>query len=106
MKTLLAVLLESFRTELLQLSRARLFVALTIVLAVTFLFLVSLFGLTGSRAPTAIINEDQGPYARDFIAQLASTHHSFDLRPMDEASAIAALHTGSLVAIITIPKDL
>ena len=105
MKTLLAVLLESFRTELLQLSRARLFVALTIVLAVTFLFLVSLFGLTGSRAPTAIINEDQGPYARDFIAQLASTHHSFDLRPMDEASAIAALHTGSLVAIITIPKD-
>jgi ABC-2 type transport system permease protein len=105
MKALLLVLVESFRAELLQLSRARLFVALTIVLATTFLFLVSLFGLTGSRAPAAIINEDQGPYARAFIAQLANTHHSFDLRPMDEASAEAALHTGSLVAIITIPKN-
>ncbi len=104
MKTLLSVLLESFRAELLQLSRARLFVALTTILAVTFLFLVSLFGLTGSRAPTAIVNEDQGPYARAFIAQLADTQHSFDLRPMDEASAMVALHTGSLVAMITIPR--
>ena len=105
MKTLFAVLWGSFQAELLQLTRARLFVALTIVQAITFLFLVSLFGLTGSRAPAAIITEDQGPYARAFIAQLAAAHHSFDLRLMDEASAEAALQTGGLVAIITIPKN-
>ncbi|HYA99109.1 MAG TPA: ABC transporter permease [Ktedonobacteraceae bacterium] len=101
----LVVLLGSFRAELLQIFRSRLFVALTAVLAVTFLFLVSLFGLTGSRAPTAIVTEDHGTYAREFIAQLAETHHSFDIRPMDQASALAALHSGKLVAIITLPQD-
>lgn len=105
MNALLSVLLGSFRAELLQLARSRLFVALTIIQAVTFLFLVSLFGLTGSRAPTAIVTEDHGPYASKFIAQLAAAHHSFDLRSMDEASALAALHSGSLVAMITLPKN-
>jgi ABC-2 type transport system permease protein len=105
MNAQLSVLLGSFRAELLQVVRARMFIALTMIQAVTFLFLVSLFGLTGSRAPTAIITEDQGLYAREFIAQLAATHHSFDLRSMDQASAVAGLHRGSLVAIITLPKD-
>ena len=105
MKNLLSVLLGSFRSELLQLARARLFVALTVILAITFLFLVSLFGLTGSRAPTAIILEDHGPYAREFVEQLAAAHHSFDLRQMDQASALDALHRGELVAIITLPEN-
>jgi len=105
MNALLSVLIGSFRAEPLQLVRARLLVALTIILAVTFLFLVSLFGLTGSRAPTAIVTEDHGTYAREFVAQLANTHHSFDLRPMDQATALAALHRGELVAIITLPAN-
>ncbi|HEY4033385.1 MAG TPA: ABC transporter permease [Ktedonobacteraceae bacterium] len=105
MNALLSVLQGSFRAELIQLIRARLFVALTIIQAVTFLFLVSLFGLTGSRAPTAITTLDHGSYAREFIAQLAAAHHSFDLRSMDEASAVADLHRGSLVAIITLPSN-
>jgi ABC-2 type transport system permease protein len=105
MNAVLSVLSGSFRAELLHLLRARLFVALTIIQAVTFLFLVSLFGLTGSRAPTALVTQDKGPYALAFIAQLASTYHSFDLRPMDAASALAALHRGSLVAIITLPNN-
>jgi hypothetical protein len=77
MNALLTTLLGGFQAEVTHLSRSRLFVALTVIQAVTFLFLVSLFGLTGSRAPTAIISEDQGSYARAFIAQLASAHHSF-----------------------------
>jgi ABC-2 type transport system permease protein len=104
-KRVFSVLAGSFRAELLHLLRARLFVALTIIQAVTFLFLVSLFGLTGSRAPTALVTQDNGPYAQEFIAQLATTYHSFDLRPMDASAALAALHRGSLVAIITIPKN-
>lgn len=105
MNVQLSVLTGSFRAEMLHLVRSRLFVVLTIIQAVTFLFLVSLFGLTGSRAPTAVVSQDQGPYARAFIAQLASTYHSFDLRPMDEATALAALRRGNLVAIITIPSN-
>ena len=105
MNALFSVLAGSFRAELLHLLRARLFVALTIIQAVTFLFLVSLFGLTGSRAPTALVTQDHGPYAQEFITQLASTYHSFDLRPMDASVAFAELQRGSLVAIITIPAN-
>jgi ABC-2 type transport system permease protein len=76
-----------------------------VVQAVTFLFLVSLFGLTGSRAPTAIIAEDRGPYGKAFIAQLAAAHHSLDLRFMKQAEAEAALQRGDVVAILTIPAD-
>jgi ABC-2 type transport system permease protein len=101
----LAALIGGFRAEFVQLLRSRLFVALTVIQAVTFLFLVSLFGMTGSFAPTAIIVEDKGPYAKEFIAQLEAAHHSFDLRVMDQASAQAVLNRGDLVAIITIPKD-
>jgi ABC-2 type transport system permease protein len=105
MKALFSVLAGSFRAEILHLMRSRLFVALTIIQAITFLFLVSLFGLTGSRAPTAIVTEDEGHYAKAFIKQLASTYNSFDLRAMDASTALAALHRGSLVAVITIPGD-
>lgn len=36
---------------------------------------------------------------------LLSVLLSFDLRPMDQASAIAALQRGELVAIITLPEE-
>lgn len=94
-----------FRAECLSLGRSPLFVVLTTLQAVTFLFLVSLFGLTGSRAPTALVSEDDGKYAALFVAKLAAAHHSFALRPMDQRSAAAALKRGDLAAVITIPKD-
>ncbi len=42
---------------------------------------------------------------RHLSRSLPPPNNSFDLRPMDESSALAALHRGSLVAIITVPKD-
>jgi ABC-2 type transport system permease protein len=105
LKALLTAIAGGFLAEISHLTRSRLFVALTVIQAVTFLFLVSLFGLTGSYAPTAIIAEDQGPYAHMLITQLTEAHHSFALRQMDPAAAQAALHKGDLVAIITIPKN-
>ena len=86
-----------------QLARARLLIALTMVEALTFLVLVSLFALTGSRAPTAIINNDHGPLATSFIAHLNAAHHSFRLIPMTEKQARSRLSDGDLVASITIP---
>jgi ABC-type multidrug transport system permease subunit len=87
-----------------QLTRSPLLLALTIVQALSFLLLVSLFGLTGSRAPVALIDRDGGAYARHFIGDLQRAHHSFDLRPMSDSQANAALAQGHLVASITIPR--
>ena len=94
-----------FRAEALQLGRAQLLVTLTVVQAVTFLFLVSLFGLTGSRAPTALVMLDSGDYARQFVRNLENAHHSFALKLMTETEAQAALKRGAIVAIITVPAD-
>ncbi len=105
MKAELRALAGGFRAEALFLKRARLFVALTLIQAVTFLFLVSLFGLTGSRAPTALVSDDNGSYAKMFVANLEAAHHSFALRPMAKAAAMEALHRGALVAVIEIPPD-
>ena len=104
MRPALAVVLAGFRAELAQLRRSRLLVVLTLVQAVTFLLMVSVFGLTGSRAPTALVDQDGGVYAKRFTADLAAAHHSFALRPMDMASAQNAVARGELVAMIVIPS--
>jgi len=104
MKETMAALYGAFRAELLQMGRSRALVALAMIQAITFLLLISLFGLTGSMAPTALINNDTGPYSKIFIQTLQNAHHSFDLRTLDLKTATAQLERGRLVAIITIPK--
>jgi ABC-2 type transport system permease protein len=95
--------LTSAHLEFRQLRQSRLLVVLTVAEAITFLVLVSLFGLTGSRAPTGLVNEDGGPLAASLIAHLRAAHHSFDLRPMSASAAQHQLRDGQLVAAITIP---
>ena len=70
MNRTLSAILGAARAELIQMARSRLLVVLTVVQSVTFLLLVSIFGLTGARAPTALVDEDRGPYARIFVANL------------------------------------
>lgn len=103
MNAALVAMRGACRAEFLHLRRSRLLIALTVIQAITFLLLVSLFGLTGSRAPTALIDEDHGLYAQKFVKILAQTHHSFALHVMDQAAATTALQHGRLVAIIVIP---
>lgn len=105
MKATFVALFAACRAEFIHLARSPLLIALTVIQAITFLFLVSLFGLTGSRAPTALIDEDHGPDAQIFVHILAQTHHSFALQVMDQAAATIALQHGKLVAIIIIPPD-
>ena len=97
--------LATARLDFQQFNRSRVVVVLAILEALTFLVLVSLFGLTGSRAPTAIVNLDRGPLGRSFVAQLEAAHHSFDLRPMSSTEAEQQIRDGNLVAVITIPKN-
>jgi hypothetical protein len=93
------------RAELQQLNRSRVLVGLVFVEAITFLVLVSLFGLTGSRAPTALIQLDRGPLAQSFVRQLEEAHNSFSLRPMTAARAKQEIAQGEIVASVTIPRD-
>ena len=90
--------------EFIQLRRSPLLVALTVVQAVTFLFLVSLFGMTGARAPTALVDYDLGGRAQAFIQDLKQAHHSFTIKPMSENQARDALEHGNLVSMIVIPR--
>ena len=104
MTTMFRILYSAARAELLHLSHSPLFVVLAVVQAVTLIFLVSLFGITGAMAPTALIDEEGGPYAQQFIRNLQAAHHLFALHfHMTAEEANNALQHGQLVAIITIP---
>jgi ABC-2 type transport system permease protein len=101
--SVLSLLRASATLELAQLHGNRAFVALTGLAAVSFLVMVSLFGLTGAYAPVALIDLDGGPYAHRFVDALLGAHHSFALQHMRLDQAEAALLSGRLVGIITIP---
>ena len=98
-----SLLRASAALEAAQLARNRTFIALTALAAVSFLVMVSLFGLTGSFAPVALIDEDGGTLAREFVQSLDRAHHSFALKFMSKKAAVAALGSGRLVGIITLP---
>jgi ABC-2 type transport system permease protein len=89
--------------EVAQLLQNRAFVALTALAAVSFLAMVSLFGLTGAYAPVALIDHDGGPYAKTLVEALNGAHHSFALKHMSAGDAVQALRSGGLIGIITIP---
>jgi len=91
------------RAEALQLRRSPLVVGLACVQAITFLVLVSLFGLTGSRAPTGLVDLDHSALAEHLVADISAAHHSFGLHRMDGRTADAELRRGNLAAVITIP---
>ena len=80
-----------FRAEIQQLRRSRLLIGLTIAEAVTFLMLVSIFGLTGNHVPTAVVNRDGGKLARQWAQTMSSTYSTYGVRYMDARSAEQAL---------------
>ena len=92
------------RLQTQQFMKGPLLIVLTVVEALTFLALVSLFGLTGSKAPTALVVNDHSPLTVSFVQDLAKDHDSFRLEPTTLAIAKQRLAAGSVVDILTIPK--
>jgi ABC-type transport system involved in multi-copper enzyme maturation permease subunit len=92
------------RLQTQQFMKGPLLIVLTVVEALTFLALVSLFGLTGSKAPTALVVNDHSPLTASFVQDLAKDHDSFRLEPTTLAIAKQRLAAGSVVDILTIPK--
>jgi len=104
MKSALIAFFSGAKAEFIQLKRSPFLIILTIIQAITFIFLVNFFGTTGAFAPTALVDYDKGVYSKKFIQNLQDAHHSFDLKFMDTKSATDAINKGNVVAIITIPK--
>src|SRR3954466_10879096 len=94
-----------FRHELAQMLRSQLLIVLTVLEAITFLVLVSLFGLTGARAPTALVDLDGGPMATSFTPRLNGARPWFRLKPMTFEQGQEGISHGDIAAIITIPKN-
>src|SRR5215472_714919 len=77
---------------------------LGVILPVNFLILMSLFALSGSQAPTAVVMQDRGPYARAFYDAMAHAH-SFRLQTTRAQQAEGLIQAGKIVAVVTIPAD-
>jgi len=93
-----------FRAEIQQIRRSRLLIVLTIAEAVTFLVLVSIFGLTGNHVPTAVVDRDGGKLSHQWAQEMAATYHTYGIRYMDARSAQEALSEGDVAAILWIPR--
>jgi ABC-type transport system involved in multi-copper enzyme maturation permease subunit len=103
MRPALTALGGGFRAEIQQLRRSRLLIVLTIAEAVTFLVLVSIFGLTANHVPTAVVDRDGGKLAHQWAQAMSATYHTYGVRYMDASSAGQALARGDVAAILWIP---
>jgi ABC-2 type transport system permease protein len=74
----------------------------SVTLPVNYLIMMSLFVLAGSHAPTDVVMNDHGPYARQFVTAMRQAH-SFRLDVVTAATARAQMRQGTLVAVVTIP---
>jgi len=80
----------------------RAFMITSIIIPINFLLLFLLFALTGGQAPTAIVLEDKGPYAQQFLSAMEHSH-SFIIQQTTNADAQNLMKKGQIVAIVTVP---
>ena len=97
------VLLAAMRLEAQQLLREKAYVLLTVIASLGFLALVSMFGLTASDVPMALVIDDKGPYTRPFVEALVEVPHAFRLARMTQDEAQGLIARGDLVGVIRIP---
>ncbi|MGI8562151.1 MAG: ABC transporter permease [Candidatus Dormibacter sp.] len=80
----------------------RVFLVIGVIIPVNFLFLFSLFALTGGEAPIAVVMQGQGPLARQFVSSLEHAH-SFQVHVMSTSDAERQLQAGRIVGVLTVP---
>jgi len=81
--------------------------AIVILLPVNYLILELLFAISGGQAPTAVVLQDTGPYAQQFLDTMQHAH-SFNIIPPNGTTADYAqqqIQAGNIVAIVTIPAN-
>lgn len=100
LRVIRAVALKDIRSALTE----RLFTAVSVIIPVNFLILFLLFVLTGGQAPTAVVMQDNGPYAQQFVAAM-QTAHSFIIQETTAEEAQRLMAQGRIVAIVTVPAN-
>src|SRR6266849_1730202 len=97
-------MLACIRKDVKNLLTERAFLFQCLILPINYNLLLILFALAGSNAPTAVVLQEQGPYAQAMVQALASAH-SFSLSETTERQAEELMQQGEIVAIVTIPAD-
>ncbi len=82
----------------------RSFMITSIIIPINFLLLFLLFALTGGQAPTAIVMQDHGPFAQQFLSSMVNSH-SFIIQETTAEQALNMIHQGQIVAIVTVPSN-
>ena len=82
----------------------RIFLLTLIMIPLQYLFLFILFVLASDQAPTAVVMQDNGPYAQQLYKVMANAH-AFSLFKTTTQDAQNKLLAGKIVAVITIPAD-
>jgi len=82
----------------------RVFLVVGLILPINFLLLFILFALTGGEAPIAVVLQDQGPLAHQFVTSMERSH-SFQVQLTDAADAQRELRAGHIVAVVTVPAN-
>jgi ABC-2 type transport system permease protein len=82
----------------------RAFTITSIIIPINFLLLFLLFALTGGEAPTAVVLEDHGHYALQFVSTMQHSH-SFIIQQTTPSEAQNLMRQGRIVSIITIPPN-
>lgn len=82
----------------------RAFMITSIIIPINFLLLFLLFALTGGQAPTAVVMEDHGPFAQQFLSAMINSR-SFVIQETTPEQALNLIHQGQIVAIITVPSN-
>lgn len=99
-RVILAMALKDIQSSLTE----RAFMATSIIIPINFLLLFLLFALTGGQAPTALVLEDHGPYAQQFVSALEHSH-SFIIQQTTAEEAKSLMRQGRIVSIITVPSN-
>ena len=76
----------------------------SIIIPINFLLLFLLFALTGGEAPTAVVLEDHGPYAMQFVSAMEHSH-SFIIQQTTASEAQNLMRQGRIVSIVTVPAN-
>ncbi|HEV7216382.1 MAG TPA: ABC transporter permease [Chloroflexota bacterium] len=100
LRVIRAVAIKDIKSSLTE----RAFTMVSLIIPLNFLLLFLLFVLTGGQAPTAVVLEERGPYAQQFLAAMEHAH-SFIIQEASAGQAAALMQRGKIVAIVTVPAD-
>jgi ABC-2 type transport system permease protein len=98
LRVIRAVAIKDIRSALTE----RMFSAISVILPLNFLLLFLLFVLSGGQAPTAVVLEDSGPFAQQFLAAMRGAR-SFTITETSAEDAQRMMSQGQIVAIVTVP---